>query len=96
MCCGLWLAKRDEVTGGSRKIADKRIQMKTGNVEKGIAQEENANTGKALQRYSRNVTKEEERREREREEKNADRASTRRYRERRCERENAAEGKGGG
>lgn len=69
MCCGLWLAKRDEVTGGSIKIADKGMQMKTGNVEKGIAQEENANMGKALQRYSRNVTKEEERREREREKK---------------------------
>jgi len=47
MCCGLWLAKGNE---GSRKIADKRMQMKTGmrNMEEGIAQEGNANTGKAL------------------------------------------------
>lgn len=39
MCCGLWLAKRDEAAGGSRKIADKGMQIKAGmeNAEEDIA-----------------------------------------------------------
>lgn len=96
MCCGLWPAKGDE---GSRKIADKGMQMKTGmgNVEEGIAQEGNANTGKVLRWCSRNVTKEEDRsRESVREKGRLRIERARGDTERRCERENAAEGKGGG
>lgn len=50
MCCGLWLTKRDEAAGGSRKIVDKGMQIKAGmeNVEEDIAREGNANKGKAL------------------------------------------------
>lgn len=49
MCCGLWLGKR-EVAEGSRKIVDKGMQIKAGmeNMEEDIAQEGNANKGKAL------------------------------------------------
>lgn len=56
MCCGLWLAKRDKAAGGSRKIADKGMQIKAGmeNVEEDIAQEGNANKGKALRWCLRN------------------------------------------
>lgn len=40
MCCGLWLTKRDEAAGESRKIADKGMQIKAGmeNGEEDIAQ----------------------------------------------------------
>lgn len=57
MCCGLWThTKRDEGAGGSRKIADKGMQIKAGieNVEEDIAQEGNANKGKALRWCLRN------------------------------------------
>lgn len=41
--------KRNEATGGSRKIADKGMQIKAGmeNAEEDITQEGNANKGKA-------------------------------------------------
>lgn len=49
MCCGVWLGKKGDAAGrGSRKIADKGLQIKVGmgNVEEDIAQEGNANRGR--------------------------------------------------
>jgi len=56
MCCGLWLTKTDEAAGGSRKIVDKGMQIRTGMeyVKEDIAQEGNANKGKVLRWCLRN------------------------------------------
>lgn len=59
MCCGLWSTKKGRKLRrpeGARKVADKRMQIKArvGNVEEDIAQEGNANRGRALRWCLRN------------------------------------------